>query len=369
MSNLDAKFRLKDDNGFGLTKNNFRNSDKSAISSFLPVRATSTNLPTISNSTSSSISSPIVTAYNSVSLKRNAELYSWSNSGLGAYGVLGSISASNLARNLTIQFYSDALSIEFHLLEYNTRAEIRVDSDIVEVLSLTSSGQPYVKKYVWSDRKVRLYEITGYNMPFRQIVTDANASVIYPNDLDEKIQLLWFGDSYTQGTGANSARQTFAGVASDVLGLEFLTDGVGSMGWNSASPNDVLTRANKYLPTLNKQVTHIVTAYGYNDSGGDMTALANNYAIFVTQARIYNPEIKIITLSPWTPLGTLSGLTTVKQTLQQACITNNTTFLDIENIVNVSNKQIYTGVDNVHANTLGHLYLGQRIAMLLRSVL
>lgn len=355
----------------GLSKNDFSNFYKNTFNVSLQKQISDTGeLPTITEATQvgSLITSPLSLTFSDSRFRRNVPLYGWTSAGLSAYGVAGSTSGSNLGKNVSVIFYTDALSIEFSLLHFNTSCVVKVNDAIVIRKSLTSSGQPFKLKLDYTTRIVRKVEIYGINMPFEGVRFEATASVYWPSEIDAKDGIFWFGDSYTQSTGAASIIETYAGHASRLLNIEYVADGVGGTGWNSTSANAVATRVTNYFNTIIKKPTTVVTCFGYNDAGGNMITLQTNYAAFVTAVRAINPTVRIITFGAWTPLGNTTNLDLVDAALTTACTANSTTFISLRNVVNSVNKTVYTAGDNVHPTVTGHEFLGFYIAKQIRNL-
>ncbi|EPQ9498322.1 SGNH/GDSL hydrolase family protein, partial [Escherichia coli] len=63
---------------------------------------------------------------------------------------------------------------------------------------------------------------------------------------------------------------------------------------------------------------------------------------------------------PATPLSHTAKLDTVRVAIMECCSTLNLPFVDMRDVVNSSNRQLYTGADDVHPNDVGHVFGGCR---------
>lgn len=288
---------------------------------------------------------------------------SWNSS----FYVPGSSASPDLAAMMRVEFNTDAQYVELYTLRYNTKVDIRVDGVLVHSVSLDAAGSGHMIKLDFGEASIgvtKRIEYGGFNFPFGGVFTEATASVWYPSE-DLRPLLYAFGDSYTQGVGANGPDQVYARMLADRLGMRVYQDGVGGAGWASSGGNVPATRVAKRLAKLNQTPDLIVTCFGYNDAGGNMTTLATNFDAWVAAVKAIFPKTKIVVVGPWTPLGSTANLDTVESTLSGRCAALKLSFISVKNFVNAANKSRYTSGDNVHPTQLGHNFLGSRLADLL----
>ncbi|MEJ7929451.1 SGNH/GDSL hydrolase family protein [Ramlibacter sp. AN1015] len=276
------------------------------------------------------------------------------------------------SQSLKVSFVSDAPSIELRLLAWgNTQVEIRVDGVPVTAtaLRLGDDWRPRVVRLDFpAGARSRSYELFGRFLPFGGAWVPAGSTLTYPAAEDARPLVAFApGDSYTQGSGAPSARQTYAGVAADELGVELWTEGVGGTGWLSGGAHDPGARVDGTLALLNKAPAIVVTALGYNDRFGDLAAVAARYDATVARIRAAWPQARIVTLGPWTPLGAARETQAMRELLIAGAERNGVTFIDLEGIVTAANMDTYTNADRVHPNAEGHRHLGRTIAARLRA--
>jgi lysophospholipase L1-like esterase len=285
-------------------------------------------------------------------------LFTWSAA--PAFMVPGSVTGSYLGRNCIYRFWSDSTDVEFYLNNFNSRFNIRVDGQPIQLTQFTFSaaGTAQQVKLTFVTAQPRLYEIDGYNMPFAGVYVTATASVWAARKQSQLVAVV--GDSYTQGTGSDSPDQTWFATAMRILGHRYFPEGIGSTGYLTASPADPTTRLANYLNVLSARPDTIILALGYNDSAGSQSSILASATSAITAAKAIASRVCV--LGPWTPLGATANLTSTKNTLISAAATGGVPFIDIENVINSVNKTAYTGGDNVHPVAAGHYFLGHVIA-------
>jgi lysophospholipase L1-like esterase len=276
----------------------------------------------------------------------------------------GNSGSPDLAALMKVDFDTDARYVELYTLNYNTNLDIRVNGVLVQNVVLNASGSAQCIKLDFgagSAGTIKRIEFAGFNFGFGGVFTEADASVWYPLH-DRRPLMYFFGDSYTQGTGAAGPDQVAARACADALGFRCYQDGIGGTGWTSSAGSLPVTRVGKRLNLMTEKPKIIVTLLGYNDAGGNMDTLKTNFAAWVDAARAASPDAQIIVVGPWTPLGATDNLTTVETTLQGAAFEKGLFFVSAKDFVTAANKARYTGADNVHPNQAGHDYLGARLA-------
>lgn len=266
------------------------------------------------------------------------------------------------------EWRSNASELEIRLLNYSTSVDVKVDGQPIRATKFTTSaaGSAERIKIDWtadaSPTKSRLYRMEGYNHIFGGIWTNPGATVAYPTELDGRPLMAWMSDSY--GVGSNGiVGRTVCPLVASILGYDNYHDAVGSMGWNSTGANIPATRFSDRIGYLAAAPTAIVTALGFNDSGGaDFTTAFNTWA---DAALAKWPSAKYFILGPWTPVGSGANLNTVASRLSAAAAGKGMAFVPISDIVNAGNKATYTDADNTHPIQVGHQFLARNIAPLL----
>jgi len=266
--------------------------------------------------------------------------------------------------------------VVFTFLAFNSHFDIFIDGQLTQLdrFSTNSSGSRYEVRFDWSSDadpwKLRHYRLAGFNILFGAADVPSTGSVTYPSDRDNRKLLYAFGDSYTQTTGSYSTSRTALAIIADQLGMDYYADGIGSTGWTSTDANLPVTRVANVMALLNRTPDVIISAFGYNDKGGDMATLAINYEAWVTAVRAAWPLADLRTLGPWTPKGTATDLTAVKAALFTKASELAVTTVDIEGIVTLANSYIMTGADNVHPTAaFGSEFIGRMTAPRLAATL
>lgn len=288
---------------------------------------------------------------------------SWNSS----FYVPGGNAAPDLAAMMHVDFYTDARYVELYTLQYNTSLDIRVDGKLVSHQALSSSGAGYLIKIDFgagTDGIRKHIEYAGFNFPFGGVFTEATASCWYPT-VDQRPLLYCFGDSYTQGVGADGPDQVYARAMADNLGMRVYQDGIGGKGWNSTDSAAVTTRAASRLAKMKEAPAIIASCFGYNDAGGDMALLKSNFNAWYSAVKSLFPKTQVVVFGAWSPLGATANLDLVDAALQEVAGAKGLTFIKVSGLVNANNKGKYTSGDNVHPTQLGHTFLGYRMAELL----
>lgn len=268
--------------------------------------------------------------------------------------------ATAISNHATYRFFTDSSEIELRLLNYNTKLNIRVDGRLVQqaAFSFSAAGSTQMLKLGFGSSAVRLIEVCGFNMPFGGVYTTPTGS-IWPAPVVEPF--MWvIGDSYTQGTGADSVDQTWAAVFARLMGYAYNSHGIGGSGYRTASPNDPVTRISTVIPSLRQMPDVAVVALGYNDAAASQSEISVACTSTIQALKQYLPSSKIVVVGPWTPLGDTTTLTNTRSTILACAQSAGVEFLDIQGIITAANASGYGNGDSVHPNAAGHYLLGQR---------
>jgi hypothetical protein len=292
-------------------------------------------------------------------------------SNLSASGFYGN-SAGN-GTHTSWEWSTNSQRLDIPLIGLNSNAILYVDGRQVSATQLVTdaSGLQYLYALDFGAVGWRNFRLVGYNLAFGGIRVDGTATVAAP--LTTARPLWWtIGDSYTATSFPDNAGTTHIQVMGDILGIDVISDGIGSTGWNSPSGNIPATRITTKLNALVRQVDYVSFDLGLNDAGGSMVTAASAFdAAFAAVAA--SPSVKVSTkyfaFGPATPVGRTTNLDLVRDMLIARCAANGVTFIDVGDWVNSVNKVIYTDVDNVHPVPLGHKFLGARRAVAIRPYL
>ncbi|EDS3395410.1 SGNH/GDSL hydrolase family protein [Salmonella enterica] len=265
-----------------------------------------------------------------------------------------------------IEFMSDAPSLDFRLVGGNYQGDLYVDGQRVSETSVNTdtSGAPYIYTVDWAGEvKIRSYRLVGINTGFGGVITGQAYTVQAP--LGARRPLAWqMGDSYTVGIGAKQGSYNDFRVMCDALGLDGIADGISGSGWTSVQEGRVPAwRVENKLGNITRKPQYIFFSLGYNDWSADIERVKAAFPPAVAAARRICPLAKIIVIGPATPVGSTTQLNAIREAIAQMCASQGIAFVDVRDIVNAANKNLYTGGDMVHPSDAGHIYRGVQIAM------
>jgi lysophospholipase L1-like esterase len=273
---------------------------------------------------------------------------------------------------MSVTFATDAPVFELYLNRFNTRVMIFVDEQpaLTNAIALDTAGSVDLISVDFAGvRKVRNIRVSGYNFPFGGLYIGQYDSV-YPV-VDFRPVVVVFGDSYTQGTGANAQDVTWAGTFSRVLDCQYWLDGIGGAGYGSTSTSATDYRMQNRMNLLQQRVggvnsavvpNAVVWAMGCNDAFGGKTR-AQVEAGFDAgyTAATYKPTHVLGCFTP-NLATTATALANVSSWLQARAATVSARFIVTAGIVDAINKGVLTGGDAVHPTQVGHDYIGYRVA-------
>lgn len=271
-----------------------------------------------------------------------------------------------------VEFYSDAPQIDFRFVGGLAYYDLYVDGSRVAATSVTtdSSGQPYIYTVDWGGVAVpRHYKLKGINTGFGGVITPNNYGVWAPNLVRPFVWQL--GDSYTYGTMATQSSFNDFGILCDMLGFDGLADGIGGSGWTSSTSSTIpQNRIEQKYKTLSRTPQYVFLSLGYNDAAaGRIDVLKTNFRATVKGILEATPNVKIIVIGPATPVGSVTIIRTIRTAMMELCAEFGFPFVDVDDWVNSSNKQLYTAPDQVHPTDAGYAYRAARMAIALQSIL
>jgi hypothetical protein len=254
------------------------------------------------------------------------------------------------------------------MIGLNTNAVLYVNGEQIDSASLgtDASGTQYLYALDFGSASWRNFKLVGFNGAFGGVRIDGVATLTAPNLQSRPV---WWnlGDSYTLGVGADNTATSHIMIMGDRLGLDVISDGISSSGWNSTPTNVPVNRVTARLNTLTRKADYVGFDLGYNDAGGSMTTAAAAwdaaYAAVKASPQVL-PSTRYFCFGPATPIGATANLDLVRDMLIARCTAvGDVRFIDVRDWVSASNKSQYTGGDNAHPTPLGHKYLGVRRAI------
>jgi len=175
------------------------------------------------------------------------------------------------------------------------------------------------------------------------------------------------GDSYTQGSLANSYLTGFARVVGEVMGWDVWASGIGGTGYTVA-PTIRSRLATDLYPAA---PDYVVLAAGHNDTGSTGTVQAEVEQI-IDGIRTNLPAAKIFVVGPLYERGYAGSgpIFDIRAALLAACASRGLTLIDAygeswvtgQKTVTAGNSADFISGDNVHPSEAGHSYIGQRLA-------
>ena len=194
-------------------------------------------------------------------------------------------------------------------------------------------------------------------------------------------RMIVMGDSYTEGTGAQSGAG-FPAVMGRVLGLEDTwQSGSGGTGYLANAYPGVHGRY-----TFRQRVATDIIAYnpqivvicgGINDQVGSaaaMSALQTEATLLYQQILSSLPNCRLYVCGPWRPPAANNANTSAVNAALQAAVASvpGVTFIDVSHYFTGTgysgspagngNSDFYIGDDRVHPTGAGHVYIGTRLA-------
>lgn len=262
-----------------------------------------------------------------------------------------------------VEFDVYASSIDLQILAFTAILDVLVDGKYVSTASITNdaSGAAMIMTLTWPTKKKRNIKIYGINFGFAGVYISKASRISAPNYARRPLVFV-LGDSYTQGTGAQSLARAWCNTLGALMGWDVIQCGIGSTGWTSSSTNLPATRVSSDMQLRTHAPDRILCALGFNDNGGNMPLLQSQFVTAIDAIKAAFPAAVIQVIGPWTPLGETGALAVVKRRLIAACAGEGVAFGDISAIITAGNSATFGLGDSVHPNDLGHRFIGQQIA-------
>lgn len=269
-------------------------------------------------------------------------------------------------------FRTDSPIVELHTIAYNTDFQVFVDGQRLALTPWTTdaSGSMFYQVLNFGSQRPRTIRVVGFNWALDSIVIQGKASIWKPV-LPRRLLAWGLGDSYMFGSGGIDKTAAANCIMAEILGWEFLSDGVGGASWTGSTSGTPKQRVQAKLATLTRVPDIVELDLGYNDAQGNVDPVAITASVNETVAAVRGiaPAATIIGFGPATPIGDAPKLTQVKNILSAAYAPLGVTFIDVSGLVTATNKSAYTDVDNAHPTPAGHAYLGFRKAELVAAAL
>ena len=130
------------------------------------------------------------------------------------------------------------------------------------------------------ERRLRRYHVdSGYQFP--QLYVGSALDSVLPAPRPTGTRAIWFGDSYSAGTGSDNISNNLARVACDLLGWDLWNQSIGGTGYlngNGTAASSALTLVQRITPPANAWVVKLsdTTAGTYTLTQAGVTTAALN---------------------------------------------------------------------------------------------
>ena len=194
-------------------------------------------------------------------------------------------------------------------------------------------------------------------------------------------RVLFIGDSYTEGTGAQSPLTGYAFTTARALGWDIHVDGQGGTGYVNPGPQQngarqtITTRAG-IVDT--PPYDYIVVAAGINDTSYPLDAVRAAAAESYARIRQVAPKATLIVVGPWWPTGApVPEVVALNAAIREEAKGADAIFVDpirdrwITGSISTGrgNAPEYISKDGTHPSQAGHDYLGERLAKAIASTI
>lgn len=190
----------------------------------------------------------------------------------------------------------------------------------------------------------------------------------------QKPVAVFFGDSYTQGTGASSVATSWVSLVSDAMGWSTNNLGRGGTGYRATSDENGCGLA--FCPNYDQMIKDysgpadfVVIAGGQNDLIDAAKNIAPALAAVATtlvDARAKYPKATIIAVGPSTPGNVDTTVRAVDKAVRDAAATVGARYVSLID-PEVIDHATMMAPDGGHVNDSGHSAIAQRVLPALRN--
>lgn len=181
--------------------------------------------------------------------------------------------------------------------------------------------------------------------------------------LPAKPTVLFFGDSWVQGYGADKPKDGWAYVAGRQLGT-YTIDGIGGTGFLIDGPKHQGTYLQRMLRLQIPYAPQLVVVQGgINDSRIAYAPIGAAVTDLVDTIHYRWPDAQVLLMGPPVPnLPVSDVLRGTDQLMQQAALANHVAYISElqEGWTTTANLKQYIDLRIFHPNTAGHAYFAQR---------
>lgn len=307
------------------------------------------------------------------------------------------VTTTNSFGNIMIEFTFDGSALELVEKGQAGKFQIYVDegTGYKKLTHLTqsagpSNGSKYLRKISFPDRRLRKIKVHYVGLYFGGVWVSFG-DIVSPAIRRIGKKAIFFGNSFTEGTGGDAAFNNYANTTSTLLGLECWSSGSGGTGFiNSGTAGRV-----KFQDRVVRDVIHyspdiVVIEGGNNDTTFDQTDLLNAVNLLVSTIKTSLPTVTIYLLSNFQLQGSTENIINTRNTIKAAALANSVYFIDsidgvsyntsgvaitqkygpwivgpgsVGNIQETGNASLYVASDLSHPSREGHRYIGERLAL------
>lgn len=306
----------------------------------------------------------------------------------------------NVAGNLDVEFIVDDISFEImvHGRGQGTSWRVLIDegqgyqsafADPAPV-NIPNDASMYWIKLVFSTRTLRRVRFQSADCGFRGVTVGGNGTLLPPTR-PKAPKVLFFGDSFTEGTGATGWFNGYAPLVGQMLGGDYWISGSGGTGY--VAPNTALGRV-KYQDRIQHDVIGydpdvVVIQGGQNDTIYTKANVQAAADLLYKTLKAGLPNVPIISIGPIAVGAMTTAVTDTRDAIKTAALSNGIALIDsvdgitydfngtavapatgnwltgtgnISAPISTGNRSIYTWTDNGHPSNAGHRYIGERVA-------
>jgi lysophospholipase L1-like esterase len=284
-----------------------------------------------------------------------------------------------------VEFMFDGSEFEWKTTGNAGKYRLIVDDELVTAAAQSgpsATGSEYLIHVAFASRAVRKIrlELTS-NSRFGGLNVGPNDTVWTPFTpaLPTAVML---GDSFTEGTGADSTLDCLALQLGHYLGWNVHASGLGATGYlNPGSGSKVKFADRLTKDVYNRNPDIVFIAGGINDHASYTEAAIQAEALSVFNAiRTNLPHARIYTMGPfWSNGSPTSSVTDARDAIEAAAASAGVQFIDnideewitgsgrVGSTTGSGNADYYTGTDNTHPSQAGHNYYAYRLATAIAS--
>ncbi len=280
---------------------------------------------------------------------------------------------------LAASWTSDAPILELPLYAQYATLRLTVDGNELINACQNQNSSPFAMPPINGDIKtIRIdwtqsggREMRHYRVEVGGFFAGARVSkddIFYATAEPPKLRVAFVGDSYTEGTSANSPWESFPAICARELNVEPILLGSGGTGYIAIPYAGRFTFIDRLsdLTNLSPPPDAIVVAGGINDSVPP-EILSSAVSSYLDALQTSFPLARIIVLGPWNPL--LRDGDANAEAIKATTLAHGLPFVDVRDWLPPANLPAYIGPDNVHPTPLGHQYLGSKVADALKPLL